>query len=318
MTPLSRLGGSRGFRAGIQVLAVAALAAAVLVIVMIVLAGTGGERTFVVEARATGAAITFEGEHAWDLGPARVCEALPLHEVRPGVARGDRPCAPGRYREARALGGPIDWEPGGRALVEVRPSGDLEILAAGARGLPDGSRVLVPAEAWRGAGAQRFVGAMAVGDEAGLLLEGRYEARQAPSLLPGGRPDVVKGGPLLRGGDVAIVERGGDEGYAPAEVFGHLMAADPDRLGLHVVAVSRPGDTALEVVHPGAAGRLLIRPDIVDHALASPLLIALTVILTLVVGVMQLVLGTIDFLKEHPIPRAPAARDARSRPHPGE
>ena len=277
----------------------------VLLIVLIALmfASSVAERTILVEARTTGATVTFQSEHTWDLGSIQVCEALPMREVRPGVPQGDRVCAPGRFLQAREFDELIDWEPDGVALIEVRPSGALEIVASGVRGLPDRSRLLVGAEAWREAGAQAFVGSIAIGDAAGQLLDGRYEVRQSPTLplLPEGRQDVVKSGALLRGGNVAIVQRSKrSETYAPAQVFGNLMAGDPDQLGLHVMAVSKPSDTALEVVHLGAAERLLIRPNVIDFFLASPMLIALTLILTLFVGVAQLFFDTVGYLREHP------------------
>lgn len=65
--------------------------------------------------------------------------------------------------------------------------------------------------------------------------------------------------------------------------------------GMNIVVVPLPGNTFLSLGHIGGDSVSLIEPDWIDHAVASPILQALTFILTVCIGTSQLLFGAINY-----------------------
>lgn len=290
-------GGARRLLKWTAVLTTPLMLAALLILIFA--SAFGRTRTFVIDAVATGAVIVFEGtSNSWPLSEATLCARKPRPEPR--TPRGEGFCDARVSEERPFEGGAATWRHGATARLQREADGSLSVTATGAEGLPDGTRLRLSLEQWRKAGALVFNGHVAVGGEmssgqTALLVSGRYEARE-PSLFGlGGSTETVKSGDLRRGERVSLVDYRTGE---PASGFGHVSAPLDDDAGFHVVSIAKPGDTALKIEHLGGRLPNLVRPNWIDYALTSPFFVALALILSLMVGVGQLVLGVWESFAE--------------------
>ncbi|WP_018632751.1 hypothetical protein [Neomegalonema perideroedes] len=271
-----------------------------LLLALILSSALGRSRTFVIDAMATGAEIHFEGAgNSWPLGEATLCEPLP--RPQPRAPRGEGLCDARLFTEKPRAGAPVVWSDGARALLRRDPEGGLVATAYGAQGLPEGTRLHLTARRWAETGALVFTGWSSIGGqmasgETAILISGRYEAREGSLFGLGGATETVKSGDLRRGERVSLVDRAGN----PASGFGHVSAGTGEEAGFHVVAIAKPGVTALRVEHLGGEGPSFIRPNWIDYALTSPFFVALALILSMLVGVGQLVLGLWEIFEAKP------------------
>ncbi len=276
---------------------------------MIFSSSFGRSRSFILDATATGAQIRFEGSgNAWPLGEGRVCAPRPRPDLR--AARGEGFCDGRLFAEKALEGAAVIWPEGAQARLALDAQGALIVTAKGAQGLPDGARIRLAPEEWRKAGALVFTGHAVLGGqmasgETALLLGGRYEARESAMFGLGGATETVKSGELRRGERASLVTREG-----PASGFGHVTAGGEDDEGFHIVSVAKPGDTILQIEYLGGERPNFVKPNWIDYALSSPFFVALALILSLVIGVGQLVLGLWEIFareQEEPKPEAPPA-----------
>ncbi|VDC33594.1 hypothetical protein [Pseudogemmobacter humi] len=247
-------------------------------------------RSFLIEADTLAAVITFEGGTShWDLGEAMLCRPLERIDLR--AAPGSGPCDSRRFAGSV---GPVAlaWNDGATVAITDRGARGLTLRITGLAGLPDGSLVVLSHERLAELGALSFAGHLVLGrsalsGESGLLLSGSYEARERPLLSS--QTETVKSGVLRSGDSVRILEDG-----ESALTYGHLtLPEDPDQRGLHLVGVSAPGRTALEVSYFGGRAPNLIRPNWVDRALTSPLLIAGLFLISAGAGQIQLLIASV-------------------------
>ncbi len=279
-----------------------------LLLALILSSALWRSRTFVIEALATGAEVRFEGAgNSWPLGEAILCEPLP--RPQPRAPRGEGLCDARLFAEKPREGAPVVWRDGARALLRRDPEGGLVVTAHGAEGLPEGARLHLTARRWAEAGALVFTGWSSIGGqmasgETALLISGRHEARESSLFGLGGGTETVKSGDLRRGERVSLVDGAGN----PASGFGHVTAGTEEEAGFHIVSIAKPGVTALKVEHLGGEGPSFIRPNWIDYALTSPFFVALALILSMLVGVGQLVIGLWEIFAEKP------AEGARRRP----
>jgi|GEM_PF-3522258 len=266
-------------------------------------------RSFVIEARTRSATITFiGGTNHWDLGTVTLCSPRPRLDPR---AAPQSHCNPARYAESRTDLS-LSWPEGAQVQITDDPQRGLSLRLSGSPEAPDGTLVWLTPEAFARLGTLSFIGHLILGrsalsGEGGLLISGSYEARERP--LFSRSTEAVKTG-ILRNGDSVTLR----EGNGPALVFGHFSPpAEQDQHGFQLTAISAPGRTALEISYFGGKEPNLIRPNWVDRALSSPLLIAGLFLLSTGAGQIQLLLASLERLRagrEQPAP----ARPRRPRP----
>jgi hypothetical protein len=271
----------------------------------------GSSRSFLVEARTDGLRLSFAEEgNIWRLPDAVLCLPLDRPADVPDPVCGLAARPDGTRRERLA-----DWSDGTVVDVTRSPDGGLRvaIVAAGPSTPPEGAAFLLPAGAWRGAGALTFRGAVTIGQDMRtgarhFLREGRWEARESGPVTSMLRSvtEVVKAGTLATGSAVTVVIDG-----EPARVYGHLR---PDDGAIGVTMISQLGDTALSIRHFGLSGPSLIRPDWIDVAITSPLLLALAALFSGVAAVGQVV--TLGMGRTAQVKAAPAASTDRLAPAP--
>lgn len=288
-------------RTGAWVLALIVPLLAISVIIILLTGGSSNTRSFLIEARTTGVTIKFSGlGNVWPLGKVTVCQ--PLSRPDRTADRGSGQCDHRLYEETHFPDLLLDLSDGGQAIVTVSRGTGLAIAISDIKGFNDRTRILLDVESWQAAGALAFSGGVAIGGEMGsgqknFVLGGRFEVRESPKIPFGrsGRIDVIKSGQLLRGEQVRIVTPEG-----PSDVVGHITPALGDVGGLNVVVVSLPGNTSLSLGYLGGDSASTITPDWIDHAIANPVLIALTFILTMCIGAGQLIFDALGYLRNRP------------------
>lgn len=258
--------------------------------------GFGSTRTFVVEAQTTGIQITFSGQaNDWALGKVVVCTPRPRAD--PKLPRGTGVCDARGYTEEVLGDLRLVWTHDATVTVTTSSNAGqavrLVLEISGQDGIADRTRVMLDAARWAEAGALTFNGTARIGEqlasgETKMLLHGSFEAREKP--VWSATTEVLKSGLLRRGEAVSVVYPGADK-PAPAEVFGHITAADQGGSGFVVGLVSAPGPVWLEVGFFGAAVPTLIAPTWIDRALTSPLVLALAALLSILISALQIVVS---------------------------
>lgn len=256
----------------------------------------GSSRSFLIEARTDSVTVGFVGTGAvesqmagptqWRLPQTTVCR--PAAAPRPGATDlcGADFEPQGPVGEQR-----IQW-PGGSTVRLRRADGlIIDVLDApnvtGADDIAAGSRLIVPAGVLRDMGALTFHGTVTLGEDMASgarysLHDGRWEAREAGWLISVLRSatEVVKAGTFAAGAKATIIK---DD--RPAMAFGHLRIAPGQAMA--VTLLSEPGDTILSERHFGVAGPVLIKPDWVDVAVSSPLLLAIAAIISALISMAK-------------------------------
>ncbi|WP_394380852.1 hypothetical protein [Sulfitobacter sp. 915] len=268
------------------------ITAVIAVLGFVTLVFFGKSRTFVIDAQTTAATLTFEGENNnWYLAGAKVCRL----RDQPDFTRtaSDPACDSRFYDISTQRDITLQWPHGSKAELALTNEGILRVILVtdGPQELSGGTVFVVPSTQWADSGALTFSANMVVGKpissgERFYLTDGRWQAREAgliTSFLRSNVTEIIKTGDLLRGSTVSVRSDG-----KPALMNGHITptstSAPP---GLKLVALSHPGDVELHVGYPGTDVPTIIRPDLVDVALSSPLLLSLAVILSVLASLSQ-------------------------------
>lgn len=271
---------------GIRILFVVAV---VTFILILTLALTGANRSFLLEAESGRVELTFQvSETTWDLPGAVECAPSDFPAL-PGQA--DPACGAAFTPVGEARDRTVTWPQDARVAVGRRADGSVIFTALDATepALPIGTMIVVPTEEWARMGALAFTAETLIGDDMrsgvrGYLRSGRWEARESGLVTSVVRSvtEVVKQGTFASGALVEVLD-----GDLPAKTYGHI-----DRSGardtLSITLISEVGRTALSVRHLGVDGPILIEPDWVDIAVSSPLLLAAAVILSILASASQL------------------------------
>lgn len=120
------------------------------------------------------------------------------------------------------------------------------------------------------------------------LVGGGWEARQRTFVPALGSTSLaaVKTGTFARGSTVEVFA-----GRSPAVVFGHVtpsLTADPP--GFVTTLVSEAGRVDLRLRYYGRPGYPTLRPSLIDTVLASPMLLAASIVVTLLASAKDLLL----------------------------
>jgi hypothetical protein len=273
-----------------------------LVLAMIFLGRFLVDRTFIVDARTTGLELQFVGSgNVWSFQRALVCEFRPavLDPSLTSTPTNSGACGSPFYQASEVDGLILSWAADSTISVRMDQGSDLEIILESGTEYPNGTIIKVKRSAWRTSGALAFSGMAQVGQamsngQRSFLLSGRYEARERSvfGALFGRATDTVKSGTLNRGDQVTIVEQG-----EVITSYGHVTLPDDNAdVGFNVVAISRPGNTALQYTYFGASEPVEIRPDWIDSAISSPFLLAFTIILSVLASAAQLFGSSVEYL----------------------
>jgi hypothetical protein len=256
---------------------------------MALAAGLGARRSAILQAETKRIDIVFSGQtNRWDLGEATRCDPLPHLDLH--AERGKSVCDPRRFNETTE---PIalSWQNGAKAQVQVDFSGRLVVIPHGQPGLADGTRIVVPSDSWRRAGALAFTGHATVGTviasgETGYLISGSYDIRERS--IWAGTTETVKSGQFLKGENVSVDLDRRWRMRAPALVYGHITAPSSEGPALDVGLLSQVGRVVITVGYFGGRDPAVIAPNWVDRTLSRPLILALATVLSVLFGAHQL------------------------------
>lgn len=304
----------------------AALFFAMVPIIAVVVATQSAMRSYLVEARTWGGTLKFVGgANHWMLEEALICKALETPQAWPDAFRDndvvaeaigvgapqiaergrvEDVCPASLFEEPKQIHQEtVSWLPGARVQFVEKRDGSLVVRALSDVGddLPVGSLIVVPSEIWAEHGALTFSAVVRIGEgmgpnAQGYLVEGHWEARETGPITSLFRDitQVVKSGDLGRGASVRIIDLDENlpqpKGGEPGEVvsFGHLTPLPDGDEGMGIVVLTDRGLLALEVQHFGLASPAVFTPDWMDSVSSSPVLIALAVLLTLLLTVVEL------------------------------
>ncbi|QPM90830.1 hypothetical protein [Pseudooceanicola algae] len=256
-------------------------------------------RTFLVEARTFGAILALRGDtNTWELENAVLCEA----KAPDPTAKPNEYCPSVIFTVSESGPRILDWPPGAVVSVRLRPDNSLQVeaISGAAPVLDDGDRLVIPSETWMRHGVLAVNGAIIFGGNIAsgardYLLSGHWEARQeslASSLF---RPtmETVKQGKLSRGASIEIWRSGwlwGQRGKAvQATVFGHITPSfNQDEPGLIISVLSEAARLELHLAYYGLENPAVIRPDMLDTIMTSPVILAAAAILGVLVLALDL------------------------------
>lgn len=283
-----RLGGLLVANSGMRLFLTILIASPILVILVDALFPN---RSFVIAAETHSLKIEFGGgDNAWLLPNARVCAPSPNADPKAPVGG-----CPAGYLPVRDSGDDrsVEWTSGTVVNLRVGLDGDLEITITngGTAQLTEDMAIYVNAADWQDFGAYTFRGVIQIGEDmatggSGYLVGGRWEARDAGVLTSWlrGVTAVVKSGEFVTGAAVTILDNA-----TPAQVFGHFRPSSSGR-SMDLTAVTQNGRIMLSERHFGVSGPTLIKPDIVDVLVSSPVVIAATVLVSILAKISQVLL----------------------------
>lgn len=279
----------RGFRNRSMVAAIAlgTISTILLIAILLISSGFGARRSFVVEARATGATILFKGNsNYWPLGPVTLCVPHPIDLKRP---RGKGICDERRYEEQQEAELSISWPPDARLRVSSFGNEAIVLTLLNESAFPEGTRIIMQGHASERLLSLSFYGNATIGKpiasgETDILLSGSYEAREQPFWSE--TTEVLRDGKIRRGESVEIV-RDKSQDASAANLFGHISADNRDDLGFLINLTSEAGQPVLKLVYFGGTQPIMIMPSWIDRALKSSLVLVLAFVLSLAGNLTQ-------------------------------
>ena len=276
------------------VFVVAAVLALVLGLLPVASQWMGGRQTWILSTRTMGATFTFQGmANAWPLTGVTLCEPLttPLR-VAPAETAGQR-CDGRRYAQSQHDHRLFEWPDASAVELRAVPDGIEILFLSDAGGVGKGSLVHVPTGAFAGLGALGFTGSVEIGTlmstgAKAFLLDGHYAVREVGAIANwrGWRSNTVKEGELTRGDVVSVVER--SEPGRKSNGFGHISLAGGDDVTLEVVFLSSGQWGKLKIATFGQDHPTYIAPNWLERVLASPILIFVIFVSSLLGGFVQI------------------------------
>ncbi|MGH1417018.1 MAG: hypothetical protein ACRBB0_26270 [Pelagimonas sp.] len=247
--------------------------------------GTGVTRTIVVSANTRSLEVDFVGRaDFWDIGTVTICE--PLAKFDRTKSRGDTLCDARRFTQKEAVV-EIQWRDNSRVWVTARSRDTWEVNIQKHVDFVKGTRIFLSQAQFESLGVLSFSGFVSMGKvastgEVDLLLSGDYEIREKPLL--GSVTETVKKGRLRLGEQVQVTH---ESDNSRARVYGYATPSATTETGMLVSVVSEPGDTQISINYFGGTGAIEVAPNWIDRALSSPLILALTILIPLLLAIIQ-------------------------------
>lgn len=288
-----RIIGQRQLRGLVAVRFLLLMSVGVLLLLFVWSSVIGVTRIFILDLRTTALTLAFEtGTTSWSFPQATVCRRIEEPDFTAPEREG--PCGAQIYAVETAAPFEIAWPEGAELELTLSELGELSIEVRGGAvpDLPVGSRIEVDPGSWTAAGAITFAAELTVGapvssGQRHYLLDGRWEARQRALFLAGTRDvsEIVKAGEAIRGSTLEVRVADGR-----ALMLGHVTKGTGDAVPvLEVVAVSEAADTELWLGLFGTEKPSVIRPDWIDTAISSPILLALAAVLSVLASMTQVI-----------------------------
>ncbi|TJZ88623.1 hypothetical protein FA743_19930 [Paracoccus gahaiensis] len=256
------------------------------------------ERTFSLVARSLGGTIAFEGElNDWMIQSGVECRLRDSPDFRMLAARDVSLCDARIYEATTFAERIVAWRDGTEIAWRRAASGALQITVQNdaTATIPSGTLIVVPDADWRGHGALAFQGIVGIGRTVSsgsddYLLEGTWQALQSGMAVSIFRDvtDVVQSGTLTRGSAVDFRRDGAPQDDTAVTSFGHLTPTEDDQRGVIVTLLTQHAPVALRVNHFGLNAPTLFKPDWVDAISSSTMLFAIAVMLSLLIGILEL------------------------------
>lgn len=265
---------------------------AMLVLIVILSRGVGASRTIVVSAITDGMEIDFAGHsEVWDLNDVWYC--VPLEKRVRSIKRGNGLCDPRGYDQKQGTIA-IHWDDGASVKLWTTLESGWVLKVSGQAAPVDGTLIHLPETVVAKLGALSFSGAARIGEVAGsretnLLISGSYDIREKP--LFSSATETIKSGDFRRGEKVEVLNSANKE--SPEErVYGYLLPTSDDGQKIEVTLVSEPGEAIISVNYFGSRVPISIAPNWIDRSLASPFILALSVLLPIALTLIQIIVST--------------------------
>lgn len=266
----------------------------------IVFVTVADKRTFSVVARSLGGEITFQGElNDWLIERGSICKLRDLPDLRIPPTEDASPCDPRIYTTTVVTDYALEWRDGTVVTWKRHASGALQfsMLEGTSEEMEPGSLLVISDIDWRNHGALAFQGVVRIGSTIATgsddyLLEGSWQALQsglAASLFRD-VTDVVQSGSLSRGLAVDFHRLGSPKDTDEETVisYGHLTPADGDEKGAIIALLTEHAPVSLRINYFGLREPALFRPDWIDTISSSTMLVAIAVIFSLLLGILEL------------------------------
>ena len=277
------------------------------------------DRVFVITAETRGASISFDGAgNRWSLEQPVVC--TPKARPDMSITADPGPCDARRYDLAAPASLTVNW--GDSSAVRLEAGQGLSLVILSHASIPVGTRIVLDQAAWERTGVLAVSGRVVIGEQIAsgathYLVSGQYEVRERPQFSVS--TEIVRSGELRRGETARVVASGTSGTREDAPVYAHITPAEnasqqvtvatgpggtvaslpPEVSSFEVNVIARPGRTALEIGFFGGGEPSLITPTWVDRALSSPIFIALSLVLSLLLAAGQILLSVVQWDADH-------------------
>jgi hypothetical protein len=258
--------------------------------------GVGADRTIVISAQSASMEIQFSGDAGfWDLGSVLVCE--PLAKIDRSRTRGTDICDPRRYEQKHEIVS-LKWQDGSHIVVLANKEGSLEIRLKNVAKYKSGTILHLPREEWTALGALSFSGFIHLGQvaatgETRLLTSGTYDIREKPFLM--NATETIKNGSFRPGEKVGVFRDDGKE-QSQTRVYGYVLPSQHGLKNFQVSLVSETGPSKIFVSYWGGEDRIEIAPNWIDRSIASPLILALSILVPVFIAIAQMLLTATNSL----------------------
>jgi hypothetical protein len=265
--------------------------ATLLTIALFLLAiGVGATRTVVISAETSSLELEFSGDATyWNLGEATLC--IPLEKPDRSKERGTDFCDP-RWFEQSSQDVSIPWADGNKIELLASHEG-MEIQIVEAQGFESRTIVYVPKTELPNLGVLSFsgfanLGQVASSGETKLLTSGSFDIREKPFL--NNATETIKRGEFRLGDKVSITHLL-DGSQEPTQVYGFVLPDHSTVDSFSVSLVSEIGPSSIAVHYFGGHEKIEIAPNWIDRSIASPLILALSILIPIFLALSQVILS---------------------------
>lgn len=277
------------------------------------------KRSYYIDAEVLHAEFAFAGDRVWEIFDTVLCKEIDISRNTFGHRGGNKfpsdkiACNSSAYTEEKFDIIRLLWKSGSRAEISrdsVSKRMSLRLLTniADDRGneLPKGAIIKFKYDDTSKYDALAFAGNIVLGSSRiargdNILLSGTYQAREMDyfgRIAMRERSTVVQEGKIYLGGFVQVVNLDQEEGKSSdINLYGYFAPAVEVNGALRVVVISEASNSAIEIGYPGLSAPVLVRPDWVERAIASPLLLVSTLLISLFANTVAVAIGLFSLVR---------------------